>query len=205
MVALKKTACACLSAAAKRLVCTMLAVFAALISASAPLRAAEPLELIEQKIQAGLLYNFLKYTEWPARADAKEGSPIVVCLFGGDPFAGNLQPMAGRSVNQHVIDIKRPQTLAETDGCSLLFINATQSANWPQMHAALEKMPILTVSNFPGFAMAGGMIEFTRTENRVGVAINTAAVTEANLLVGDRLLKLATPVRAGSSPAAEGP
>ena len=67
-----------------------------------------------------------------------------------------------------------------------------------ELRAALAMKPMLTVSNAEGFADSGGMIEFTRTDNRIGVKINTNAVTAAHLQVEDRLLRLATPASAGS-------
>jgi hypothetical protein len=57
---------------------------------------------------------------------------------------------------------------------------------------------MLTVSDFQGFADAGGMIEFTRIENKIGVKIDTVAVMAAHLQVQDRLLKLANAVRGGA-------
>ena len=162
-----------------------------------PAYAAERLQLVEQQIEAGLIYNFLRYTQWPAGSAGSTAAPIVVCLLGGDPFAGHLQPMAGRTVNQRVIEIRNLRTIDETQVCALLFVNAAEMPRWPELRAALATKPMLTVSNFEGFADSGGMIEFTRINNRVGVKINTEAVTAARLQVEDRLLRLAAPASAG--------
>jgi len=153
--------------------------------------AAEGLQLVEQEIKAGLLYNFLKYTDWPA-GGAAANAPIVVCLIGGDPFGGRLQPMSGRTVNQRVIEIRSLEAVKDSGVCSLLFVNAGEKPQWPELRTALMAKPMLTVSDFAGFSDAGGMIEFTRVDNRIGVKINTAALASAHLKVQDRLLKLAT-------------
>jgi hypothetical protein len=165
------------------------------IALTAPGYAAENLQLIEQQIKAGLLYNFLKYTQWPAE-HLRAGGPIQVCLFGGDPFDGRLQPMAGRTVNEHVIEIKIIRAPTEIGDCSLLFVHAGQAPNWPELQKTLNGKSVLTVADFPDFAMAGGMIEFTRVANRIGVTINTDAINAANLQVEDRLLRLAGNARA---------
>lgn len=146
--------------------------------------------LAEQDIKAGLLYNFLRYTEWPSAAQG--GRTIDVCLYGGDPFDGRLQPMAGRTVNQRVIAIRNARTIAELASCSLVFVNARERAAWPRLRDELSRRSILTVSDYDGFARAGGMLEFTRVRNRVGVAVNVDAASAANLRVQDRLLRLAT-------------
>jgi hypothetical protein len=146
--------------------------------------------LAEHDIKAGLLYNFLRYTEWPASAQA--GSTIDVCLYGGDPFEGGLASMAGRTVNQRVIAIRHIRTTAEFTACALVFVNAQDRAAWPRLRAELARSSILTVSDYEGFARAGGMLEFTRVRNRVGVAVNVEAANAVNLRVQDRLLRLAT-------------
>lgn len=170
-------------------------VFALLLAVAftAPVLADENVQLVEQEIKAGLLYNFLKYTQWPEGAQSA-GGKVVVCLFGGDPFNGHLQPMAGRTVNQHAIEIRSVHSTQEMDACSLLYVHSDEKAHWPQLQKTLAAKDVLTVSDFDGFAASGGMIEFIRADNRIGIKINTDAVTAAHLAVQDRLLKLASTV-----------
>lgn len=156
------------------------------------------IHLVEQEIKAGLLYNFMKYTDWPEGAPDLN-TPMVVCLFGGDPFDGRLQPMSGRTVNQHVIEIREPKTAGELTMCSLLFVHANAKPQWPQLRAALAERAMLTVSDFDGFADSGGMIEFTRMNNRIGIRIDFQAVMAAHLQVQDRLQRLASRNRDGAS------
>jgi hypothetical protein len=150
----------------------------------------------EQDIKAGLLYNFLRYTEWPNSAEA--AATVNVCLYGGDPFEGRLAPMAGRTVNQRVIVIRNVRTGSELNACALVFVNAREREGWPRLRAELAHRSILTVSDYEGFARAGGMLEFTRVSNRIGVAVNVDAANAVQLRVQDRLLRLATIVSSES-------
>jgi hypothetical protein len=159
---------------------------------ASPVRAQENLRLVEQDIKAGLLYNFLRYTQWPGAAPT---ASALVCVYGRDPFAGRLQPMAGRTVNQRTIEIRAVRSVPELDACSLLFIDAEARERWPALRDHLAGRAVLTVSDFSGFADSGGMIEFTRIDNRIGMRINTEAVGAARLVVQDRLLRLANPTR----------
>lgn len=185
-------------AALNRQLCLMAALLLAVASA-APARAQESVQLVEQEIKAGLLYNFLKYTAWPQERDKAANASIVVCLLGGDPFAGRLQPMAGRTVNQHTIELRNLGGIEDAGPCSLLFVHGDEKPRWAQLSRALAAKPLLTVSDFPGFTDLGGMIEFTRTGNRIGVKINTGAVAAAHLQVEDRLLRLANAVPGAAS------
>jgi hypothetical protein len=175
-----------------------LALIALLVASATPApfaRAQDSLHLVEQDIKAGLLYNFLRYTQWPQQGQAADA---VVCIYGHDPFNGRLTPMAGRTVNQRTIEIRMVHDNSELSACSLLFVNSDERSRWSALHAYLAGRNILTVSDYDGFARAGGMIEFTRVNSRIGVRINVEAVQGANLAVEDRLLRLASTVRTGA-------
>jgi hypothetical protein len=169
-----------LSRGAFALLCT-------LVLFAAPARAQGDVALVEQDIKAGLLYNFLRYTEWPTTQDGA----AVVCIFGPDPFAGRLAPMAQRTVNQRPIELRRVRAVSQAGACTLVFVNADERDNWPGLRAQLARSHVLTVSDYDGFAASGGMIEFTRNGRRIGVIINTGAVSAADLVIQDRLLRLA--------------
>src|ERR1044071_1171387 len=117
----------------------LMGALAAILVASA--RADDNVQLIEQKIKAGLIYNFLKYTQWPAGSRQTTG-PILVCAWGGDSFDGNLQPMAGRTVNERSIEIRDVHAAADLAPCALLVFNGSKKAEWPQLKAALGAQSI---------------------------------------------------------------
>lgn len=169
---------------------------AALLLLSAQAHADNTLQLAEQEIKAGLLYNFLKYTDWPG-ASMEKSPAMNVCILGSDPFAGYLQPMAGRTVNQRGIILRKVQNMQEMQSCHLLFINARAKDSWPQLKVALKGKAVLTVSDFDGFANSGGMIEFGRKNDHISVNLNMDAVTSGGLRVQDRLLRLVTLVHPG--------
>ena len=172
---------------------------AALLLVAAPEapRAQERLQLIEQQIKAGLLSNFLKYTEWPDDHPLHTGAALV-CLYGGDPFGGQLASMAGRTVNQSVIAVRTVAHMQELDACALIVVDAGQALRWTELRAALSGKSVLTVSDFSGFAPSGGMIEFIHVGDRIGIEINAHAVAAARLEVQDRLLDLARAIHTGA-------
>jgi hypothetical protein len=159
------------------------------------------LQLSEQKIKAGLIYNFLKYTEWPP---SKTEGPLVVCIFGSeDPFSGYLNPIEERTVNQRTITVRHVSSIEKTDSCHMLFISGDEQAQWPALHRFLADKSVLTVGDFDGFSKAGGMIEFGAEENRIQIGLNIQAVTEAHLRIYDSLRKLAKTTHPSSPGGAE--
>lgn len=167
------------------------------ILCSVPTVCAGQPELQEQEIQAGLMYNFLKYTQWPESVMAQ--GKIIVCLFEGDPFAKPLQSLFGRSVNERSIMLNMVRSMDETTVCQLLFIPVNAKNRWPELKKFLARKHILTVSNITGFVQNGGMIEFARKNNHISVNLNIDEVAAAELKVQEQLLKLVTIVHSEES------
>lgn len=163
-----------------------------LLSLMSPARAdpdLQPLQLYEEKIKAGLVYNFLKYTDWPASRSALD-NPLQVCLVGTAPVDQYLYPLEGRSAQQHGIKIRRAVGIAQSGTCDLLFIHRSQAALMPGFLQALKGRAVLTLSDISGFTDAGGMVEFGMQDNHVGFIVNTKAAADAGIKIQDRLLRL---------------
>ena len=167
-----------------------LTIFAAALCYSGILRAQDPAanQLYEQKIKAGLLYNFLKYTSWPQDL---EGS-LKVCLYGSDPFEGYLYPLKGRTAQQYTISIQHIHDVSQAAECNIVFIHHNEARSLPALLKFLQDKHVMTASDIEEFAYKGGMVEFSRKDNRIKVFINKKAVEDAGLYIDNRLLKLAT-------------
>lgn len=149
------------------------------------------LQLYEQKIKAGLIYNFLKYTEWPA-SKAGTSNAINVCIFGpSDPFDGYLQPIEERTVNQRSIKVVHIYSTEKITDCHLLFLGNSEEGRWQDIRPLLTDKSILTVGDFRGFSDAGGMIEFDTANNRIQINLNIQAIAASHLHIYDSLRRLA--------------
>lgn len=160
------------------------------------------LQLLESQIKAGMIYNFLKYTEWPESALPPAPAPYIVCILGNNSFSDALAPLEKRTVNQHTIKIHilHNAEKAEAQECHLLFIGQDKKAEWLSLRLAVSKRSILTVSDAEEFFVKnGGMIEFRKTNNQMDVGLNMQALQSAQLQVHDRLLALVTIVHPPSS------
>jgi len=166
--------------------------FCMLIFAAFPLHAQSsvPTQLYEQKVKAGLVYNFLKSTSWPQ--NDKEKNVLRVCLYGADPFDGYLYPLEGRTAQQHVITITHTTSPEKIESCNALFVHRDQEEELPVLLESLQGKSILTLSDMEDFSKRGGMVEFsTEEDRRVHLLINKDAVESAGLGIQQSLLKLA--------------
>ena len=145
-------------------------------------------ELFKQKIEAGLVYNFLKYTTWPT-GTSQEGK-LHVCLFGHDSFDGYLNPLRGRTAQQRVISVNVVKDLQNLSDCQLLYIPEDQEEMLPDILASIGKKGILTVSDIDDFTDNGGMVGFSTSGQRMRLLINNNMIASSGLRIEDRLLRL---------------
>lgn len=159
-----------------------------------PLRAMaiETVKLQENKIKAGLVYNFLKYTSWPVNNLGK----IRVCLYGGDSFGGALNPLMGRTAQQQIIDVREISDVNDSADCEMVFINKSHEKEMPLILSALSNSHVMTLSDIKDFSHKGGMVEFSKEEDqRIHLVMNKTIIDNSGLVIEERLLKLAKVVR----------
>ena len=156
----------------------------------------------EYRIKAAFLYNFAKFTSWPAAAFADAKSPLRLCVLGKDPFEGALAVLEGRTVKNRPIVASRPSSTDSLEKCHLLFVSASEHGRLGTILESLRGMPVLAVGDTPRFARSGGIIRLKTVENRVRFEINVEAAHHAKLKLDSRLLRLGRIVgkRAASLP-----
>jgi hypothetical protein len=148
-------------------------------------------------IKAAFLYNFAKFSEWPA---PPAGAPLVLCVAGDDGIAAALvETVRGQTISGHGLEVRRSQDSARWRVCHLLFIASTETEHYAGGLSEIKMLPVLTVSDGPRFAQAGGMIELFVEGGRMRFAINMDAVERSGLHLSSRLLGLAKIIRDGQS------
>jgi len=146
----------------------------------------------EYRIKAAFLYNFAKFTEWPAGSFADPQAPLRICVYGDDPFGDALESIAGKTVRGRPVEVDRLDALSAGEPCHLLFISESEAPNLPRILAALQRRPVLTVADIPGFAGAGGIINLkVNKEDKIRFEINVAKARLAGLRLSAKLLSLA--------------
>jgi hypothetical protein len=157
--------------------------------------ASSPMPQLEYRVKAGFLYYFAQFTEWPKGtfADTEEKrAPVRLCVLGSDPFGTMLEDtLKDRLVDGRAIEIVRAKTLEEAKGCHVLFISSHEKDRIAELLAKLPEGPVLTVSETPGFAKQGGMVNFYVENGRVLFEVNRQAIHARKLSLSSKLLRLA--------------
>jgi hypothetical protein len=173
---------------AVRMLCLILA--AAVVTSINSTRA-EGQGASEYDLKAAILYNFVKFVEWPAEAFSDDGAPIIVAVVGDDPFRGSLDSVVGKSANGRQVVIRRLNAGQDLRSCHVLFVSSSEKKRLAQIVASIDGASVLTVGEMEGFESNGGMIRLTMEDNKVRFEINTGTARRARLRISSKLLSLA--------------
>jgi hypothetical protein len=144
----------------------------------------------EHELKLALIYNLTKFVTWPSE---RESSPtFVLCVLGESPFESALESVVGLTVKERPITVRHDSAETSTDGCDLLFVSRSEGDRVDEILAPLADTPVLTVSDAPGFALRGGIVELKNLGKRIGFEINVAAYRRAELAISSQVLALAT-------------
>lgn len=159
------------------------------LAVGAPLGAQTPQEY---QIKAVFLLNFLQFVEWPESAFATPDAPLRVGVLGHDPFGPILdEAVRGEAVRGRAVEVVRSRSWRELRNCQVVFISRSERRRLAEFLAGWGEAPILTVSDAPGFARAGGIIGFFVDGNRVRFEINRRNAQRRELKLSSQLLGVA--------------
>jgi YfiR/HmsC-like len=149
--------------------------------------------LSEVTIKAAFLYNFAKFTEWPALQPA---GIIIVCVVGNDRIASTLvETVRGQKINGHALEVQRPQDTTTWRSCHVLFVADAEARQLASGLGEIGTLPVLTVSDGKGFCEGTGIVELYVENERMRFAINVDAAERSGLRLSSRLLALAKVIR----------
>ena len=147
-------------------------------------------EVTGPALKAAFLFNFVKFTTWPADALA-DAAPVQMCVVNA-PAVGSALAAAvqGRVVAGHPIQVSQPAEDAALRKCHVLFVSGPRAAAL-KVVAAVHDAPVLTVSDLPAFATDGGIVQFHVQQGQLRFAFALDAARVARLQISSKLLSLA--------------
>lgn len=146
----------------------------------------------EYSVKAALVFNFVRFTDWPLDTFVDSPETFNICVVGDDAILEAFGDVAGKRVKGRSIVVKRVRRMQRSDTCNLLFISGSDRSILPKIFAAVEGKSVLTIGEMSGFTEAGGVINLVKTENRIKFEVNLKAAQQAGLKISSRILKLAT-------------
>jgi YfiR/HmsC-like len=86
----------------------------------------------------------------------------VICIVGHDPFRQDLEAgLRTRKVGDHPVEVRTRTPNDKLSVCHIVFVPVTEKNQSDRILQNLQGSRTLTVGETEGFAVLGGMINFT--------------------------------------------
>ncbi len=121
-----------------------------------------------------------------------------LCILGEDAFGAAMESIEGKSIKNRPLAVTRIAQVADAERYHILFISTSEEERLREILDDLRERPILTISDMPNFARAGGTINFKTVEDQIRFDINVDAANAADLRLSSKLLRLGNIVSTGA-------
>lgn len=147
----------------------------------------------KEQIKAALVFNFLKFTEWPADAAGAGNAPLVLCVAAPDrKTEAAFAQVQGRMIENRPIHVRTVRG-SDVGACHLLYVHDSSRDALAQLAASHPNL--LTVGDQDDFTEAGGVIGLVENQGRLQFKVNLDMLKRGNYKVSSQLLKLAVNMR----------
>lgn len=166
--------------------------------AASRMTASQPAIAAEYQVKAVFLFNFAQFAEWPPKSFSDGKAPIVIGIYGQDPFGEYLDNLVrDETVGGRAFIVRRIRQSDEIRDCHILFISRSEQQSVEKVLARVRGAGVLTISDTERFTYWGGMVNFVMDGGKVRLRVNAAAAKAAGLILSSKILRHATIVSTG--------
>lgn len=141
------------------------------------------------EIHAAMLYNFIKYTQWPAEGD---GGEFVIGVIGEENVFNTVkQWYDGKPKGGKKIVVKKLGAPGESGDCQVVYIGKGRSKDFETVKTSTSGKAVLTVSDSNGLGAKGSCINFKIVDGKLKFELNQATVSASNLKIASQLTSMA--------------
>jgi len=147
--------------------------------------------LLEYKVKAAFIYNFIAFTQWP---EGVANHTINLCIYGEDPFGKEIDKLQEKSVGARSIKVLRIQNTGQLKQCQVIFFSRSVDDNLTGILSGLASAPILTLADNPNVISQGIAINMNLINDKIVFEINLGIARKNGLDISSKLLQLAIKV-----------
>jgi hypothetical protein len=141
------------------------------------------------EIHSAMVYNFIKYIQWP---DEGQSGEFVVGVIGDDNVFNTLkQWYDGKPKGNKKYVIKKLASATESGECQVVYIGKSKSKEFENVKTSTTGKSVLTVTDGNGLGQKGSCINFKVIDGKLKFELNQGTVTGANLKVSSQLSSMA--------------
>ncbi len=140
-------------------------------------------------LHASMMYNFVKYIQWPTEAESGE---FIIGVFGEEDVYNTLKTRYdGKPKGNKKYVIRKLTTAADAGACAVVYLGKNKNREFDAIKAVTDGKSILTVTDSNNLGRKGSCVNFREIDGKLKFEINQASITTASLKVSTQLLSVA--------------
>ena len=143
----------------------------------------------KEKYHSIFIYTFCKYVKWP---ENHSSAKFVIGVFGNSKIQKDLISMAAtKKINGMPIEVRKISSTTEIGDCNILYVANSESDKMDQITSVTGNQSVLIVTDKPGLAQKGAMINFVEIDGKIKFELNQQNAESHGLKVAGSLVSLA--------------
>jgi hypothetical protein len=137
------------------------------------------------EIHSMLMFNFIKYVEWPA--DAKAGN-FVIAVVGDEDVASTIKNFyANRTVKGQSVKVVSADKVDEVSNAHVLYLSSNRSREFDTAKERFSGKSTLMITDKNGLGEKGSCINFNEINGKLKFEINQESIKGHNLRISNQL------------------
>ncbi|MGB0466127.1 MAG: YfiR family protein [Pontibacterium sp.] len=151
---------------------------------------------IDETLKSALVYKLAKFVQWP-ESSYMDDKGFYLCLLNDGVVPDSFKVLESHTLQAMPITVNAfRRSDMVNNHCDVVLIDSAKAPFLQDILTTLgSKGPMLTVSDYKGFAAQGGMVELGLVHGKVKFHINRERAIMAKLKISSTLLQLATLIR----------
>ena len=146
--------------------------------------------LTEEQIIAQLIFKLTRAINSPSKDPLQDGDFFTIGVLGPNPFGSYLEEITtGKTAHEVPIRVRFCESLQEIRSCHMLYVSPQAPFETPYILRVIGDASVVTLGYGSDFARDGGIIAFTRLDNRIAYEINQKSAVRQKIVIHSYIKK----------------
>lgn len=140
------------------------------------------------EIHSMLLFNFIKYIEWPS--EAKSGD-FVIAVIGDEDVMNTINTFyAKRPIKGQNVKVINTDDVNAINNAHVIYLSKNSSKDFEVLNTKFSGKPTLMITDKSGLGKKGSCINFQEAGGKLKFEINQASIEKNQLKVSSQLASM---------------
>jgi hypothetical protein len=141
------------------------------------------------EIHAAMLYNFIKYVQWPNETDPGD---FVVGVMGEENVFNTLKAWYdGKPKGNKKYVVRKLENAQQAGDCQVVYVGKSKNREFDNIKTNTTGKSVLTITDGNGLGHKGSCINFKVIDGKLKFELNQGTLNASNLKVSNQLSSMA--------------